>query len=449
MELLKRRRAEVRRTLKACRAALSPIRRLPPEILGLIFSEGVGTTYFFGDISEVQPPVTQHAPWLFTRVCRHWSAVALATPSLWALMFVDLDRMGVRGAIPLTKLYIERSRNVPLTLKIFHERGVEPHPVLDVLLSSSAQWRVADLYMTPPVLQQITRVQNGFPILRTLRISVDFAMDDDFPDVSSLDQVFWDVFSTTPELRHVQAHSWAISGFIRPPFTLPWHQLTVLSTTTTSNIEALAVLEKLLNINKCTIAFSENLILIRDHGTVHLPYLRALALQIEDEDGVVIYEKHTSILDFLETPSLTSLVLFSTADEEAVLGLITRSNCASSLTSLHLHSHTIYPDLALRLTTKLPCLTFLELGDFDGKLSPDFPLPLPDFVHHFSQQWLKTQKANDGRQTLSLRVRDRALEAKDAQRITVRYRRLERDRLFIKVLSAIVYPSIITEHFEY
>ncbi|KAJ7453205.1 hypothetical protein FB451DRAFT_1145052, partial [Mycena latifolia] len=83
MKILSRRHAEIKNTLKAYKPIVSPIRRLPPEILGEIFSYSVSRAYYFGDISEVSGPMSHLAPWVFTHVCRYWAAVALATPTLW------------------------------------------------------------------------------------------------------------------------------------------------------------------------------------------------------------------------------------------------------------------------------------------------------------------------------------------------------------------------------
>ncbi|KAJ7465915.1 hypothetical protein FB451DRAFT_1041076, partial [Mycena latifolia] len=121
MAVLSRRRAALLQSLNAHKSIISPIRRLPPEILGEIFSFSVYATYYFGDISEVSGPLANQAPWVFTHVCRRWAAVALGTPMLWTMIFLDLDRLGERGAVSMTKLWLARSRNLPLTLKIFHD----------------------------------------------------------------------------------------------------------------------------------------------------------------------------------------------------------------------------------------------------------------------------------------------------------------------------------------
>ncbi|KAJ7319303.1 hypothetical protein DFH08DRAFT_713752, partial [Mycena albidolilacea] len=105
------RRADLVQSVKTHKAILSPIRRLPPEILGEVFSLILETTFHFDLISE-------HAPWLFTRICQRWSAVALATPALWSKIFLDLDRVEGQDMVQLINTYLQRSAKLPLTIKI-------------------------------------------------------------------------------------------------------------------------------------------------------------------------------------------------------------------------------------------------------------------------------------------------------------------------------------------
>ncbi|KAK7049152.1 hypothetical protein R3P38DRAFT_2688533 [Favolaschia claudopus] len=452
IQTLLARTGELRRTLKSYKASLSPLRRLPPEILGLIFSEAVqasvSNTYAFGNVPPSEPvlPVTQHAPWLLTHVCRHWAAVALATPALWSMLRLDLDFIGndKPGVTLLVDRHLQRAQNAPLTMKLTQENELdnESHPVFDVALPSAAQWRIADLYLRPRLLQQLTRVENGFPALSTLIISLDLAPGPGEADTSAFRQVLRDLFIVTPELKHVRALAWDISGFIRPPFALPWHQLTRLSTTTASNVEALALFRQLSSIVECNIAFSHDHFLSPDHGEcVHLPHLQTLALQIEDDNEVVTYKKHTSILDFLETPHLTHLALYSTADEDAVLGLVTRSNCARSLTSLEFHSDSIDTDRVLLLTERLSHLTSLELGDFKGQLISPRNMSLQDIVRGLSEQWIEIR---DSSQKLNVLLTDRVSSRRDARNLTSRLASLDADGIFsFRVSSSPMYPDII------
>ncbi|KDQ65170.1 hypothetical protein JAAARDRAFT_84583, partial [Jaapia argillacea MUCL 33604] len=70
IELLQRRESESRIRSHYIKSLLSPIRRLPPEILSKIF------LMCLDEVEEIQ------VLWL-TEVCFHWREVALSTPTLW------------------------------------------------------------------------------------------------------------------------------------------------------------------------------------------------------------------------------------------------------------------------------------------------------------------------------------------------------------------------------
>ncbi|KAJ7879032.1 hypothetical protein B0H14DRAFT_2436473 [Mycena olivaceomarginata] len=450
---LQLRRADLVQSVKTHKPILSPIRRLPAEILGEIFSLVVHTTFHFGDISQVAPPVTRHAPWLFTRICRRWSDVALATPALWSLIFLDLDRVGGQDIVQLTNTCLHRSANVPLTVKILHEGhagSANPHLILGAAVSSSERWGAANLYLQPPLLQQMTSMHSGFSALNTLLISIDLT----FEEEDTFDGAFWDVFAVAPLLRSLQALCWEGDHFVRAPFSLPWHQLTRLSTTFASNTEALAALRKLSDIVECTFAISKTEILPVDYTTTRLPYLRSLALQMEMElevDSYLPSQKHTSLLDFLETPCLQNLTTHKTADPEAVLGLITRSDCGASLASLHFHScDSIDHSMMLRIAQKMPHLTSLVIGDFAGTLLP--VSSVPEFIQAFSKQWIGATRElafPDNSRQVQVRIVDELLDSQDARDITRMLHTLDKDGLFISVVPFSTLPNIIFERFDY
>ncbi|KAF7364018.1 hypothetical protein MSAN_01060500 [Mycena sanguinolenta] len=441
-EPIQLRRAELMQTIKTYKAILSPIRCIPFEILGEIFYLVVWETFH----SYPRLPVTQHAPWLFTRVSRRWSAVALGTPKLWSMILVD---EGYRGQLPLTELCLARSRNVPLNVKILYRRQHNAHvvEVLDVLLSLSDRWRTAELMVeslsatTCKLLQRLTRI-HGLSNLKTLVIDLDTPDQD-----SGLDAAFWNIFAVAPQLTSLEACFWDDRSLRRAPFSFPWHQLTRVRTTAASNTQALSLLGKLPNIVECKIGFDKLKVLSAHSRVIHLPYLRTLVLQLQDDsgDGLVEYKKHTSLLDFLETPRLQSLTTHEIADEDDVTSLITRSDCAATLTSFRFHLSSIDQEKVLELVLEtLPHLTLLRVEDFDGGLLPRTPMEEPAFVRVFVEEWVAGQAASPLRQSLHVRLVDGQLE--DGK---VRLSTFADDSLFITVSSTPHWPSVIADDFHY
>jgi len=64
----------------------TPIRRVPPEILGLFLT--------FAKLSDLADcfPSRKRPPLTFLRVCSLWRTVALATPDLWTDLRISLHR---------------------------------------------------------------------------------------------------------------------------------------------------------------------------------------------------------------------------------------------------------------------------------------------------------------------------------------------------------------------
>ncbi|KAJ6501907.1 hypothetical protein C8R45DRAFT_924387 [Mycena sanguinolenta] len=443
------RRKQLLQSIKTHKSILSPIRRLPPEILGEIFSLIVRATFHSSGYTPL--PVTQHAPWLLTRVCRHWSAVALATPTLWSMIYVNLDHGGYRGAVPLVKLSLARSGSAALIVRFYKECGCDDNShlveILDAILSSSDQWRTAhftEISSFPSsyeFLRRLARVR-GLSNLETLRISMDLQT----PDGDDFDPAFWNIFAVAPQLTSLEALFWE-SGLRHAPFSLPWHQLTRVRTTFASNTEALSTLGKLPNIVECKFAFRRNLVLPTDSRTIHLPYLHSLVLQVEPElrDPVVVYQKHTSLLGFLETPRLQNLTTHATADEEDVLSLITRSNCAASLTSFRFHSSSINHSMILHVVQKMARLSSLRIEDFNETLLPRTSLPA--FVRTFAKE--ATQAELLARQSLHVWIVDQQFSEEEAHDLNIMLATMHQDGLCIMISPTPHLPCIISDDFHY
>ncbi|KAJ7441611.1 hypothetical protein B0H11DRAFT_2095683, partial [Mycena galericulata] len=320
-------------------------------------------TFHFGDISEVSGPKSDQAPWVFTRVCRRWAEVALCSPALWSMVFIDLARIGTHGAVRLTKLLHDRSRNMPLAVKIFYEQGgIESNLVLDTALSHSERWKYARISIQLPLVLELETIHGCLSNLTTLVISLDIDLEG-----IEIDPSFWDTFAVAPRLTTACASFWEGEYFRPSPFVLPWHQLTRLSTTFTFNTEALSLLQKLPNIVECRLEYEKSKALPKYPSTmVNLPHLRSLLLQMQELSDSP--NASISLLDYLETPVLESLTTIRTADEAAVSALLERSRCAESLTSFYFYSEPLRPDAMLALLQKTPRLSVLTIGDFDGGL---------------------------------------------------------------------------------
>ncbi|KAJ7455283.1 hypothetical protein B0H11DRAFT_250597 [Mycena galericulata] len=102
---------ETHSVLEAHRALLSPIRRIPPEVLGEIFIHCLPKdTYIEASVA--------HCPLLLTQISSNWRSVALATPALWTSIAANLSVTSCLPKLSLITAWITRSGSCPLSFYI-------------------------------------------------------------------------------------------------------------------------------------------------------------------------------------------------------------------------------------------------------------------------------------------------------------------------------------------
>ncbi|KIJ65644.1 hypothetical protein HYDPIDRAFT_110775 [Hydnomerulius pinastri MD-312] len=187
-----------RSTLRTGRSQLSSISRLPPEILAAIFVQyaRIWCSSFQGE--------TRIPPWVgVSHVCRHWRAVALDCPTLWAHLFFSSRRW--------TEELIVRSKNVPLIVHINRTLNVAPSndffANVQKALMHIERIQVLHINSSKPALFELFSKPAPAPLLRSLVIST-IAI---FPGDLSLD--LDDVLHPeTPGLRALQLFSCDITS---------------------------------------------------------------------------------------------------------------------------------------------------------------------------------------------------------------------------------------------
>lgn len=202
---LKEKRAIVQESLAFHEALTSPARSsLPPELLGEIFLRCLPQTNYV-------TPSSDECPLVLTRVCRHWRAVALSTPRLWASLSISLLRAGTTSGDKY-KHWLEKARNVPLSIRVVHDMdhsdGKEP---------LSIQWlrpflgRCSDLWWHGPPVQGL--LDNSVQSLSRFQVTFHKA------------NFLVSIPSPTPQLRSAVLQSLTFDLRSLRSIDLPWHQL--------------------------------------------------------------------------------------------------------------------------------------------------------------------------------------------------------------------------------
>ncbi|THG99888.1 hypothetical protein EW145_g7178 [Phellinidium pouzarii] len=178
----------------------SPIPRLPPEILSMIFWHAIPRR------SDFVEPSIHAAPLLLCRVCKQWRDLTERTPELWSSISLFLLRPYVNATQAFEK-WISRSGNCPLSIKVvvltcFADTRSEKHlhPLTDFMYNISKQshrWLIADISVPGHYMEKL--LANEAPILRRLTLSDPLVGSGDDVSTHQWEHVFR--LSAAPALR--------------------------------------------------------------------------------------------------------------------------------------------------------------------------------------------------------------------------------------------------------
>ncbi|KAJ7487023.1 hypothetical protein FB451DRAFT_1363169 [Mycena latifolia] len=154
---------------------LSPIRRLPSEILVQIFALCRITSDLNLGPSDSEDVVRlKQKPLLaVSQVCARWHGIAMGTPTLWDVIYLygpPLWRSSgrARRGMRLLRLALERSQNSSLDISI-----IDPfkyNPPLDLLATHSERCKTVDFVGPFPQIQRFFSATAKFPSLETLTV---------------------------------------------------------------------------------------------------------------------------------------------------------------------------------------------------------------------------------------------------------------------------------------
>ncbi|KAK7038389.1 hypothetical protein R3P38DRAFT_2905811 [Favolaschia claudopus] len=226
MDHLQKSRAAVQEFRAECISLLSPVRRLPAEILVKIFAlcmSGFDRPFHdhFNEPSNFDMEMARlaRAPLLrLSSVCAMWHALALGTPTLWNFIQVDSllwERQSDTkpsqdwGTMLLTRA-IERSGSSPLSVMIVGDLKGMKNP-FKLLVAQSARWKVFTLWTMQDVIPMFANALEGtFPLLEDARINT---YSYEFKDV----QTIHPGFSRAPSLRNVELVPHVLPKIALPP----------------------------------------------------------------------------------------------------------------------------------------------------------------------------------------------------------------------------------------
>ncbi|KAK7043340.1 hypothetical protein R3P38DRAFT_2883716 [Favolaschia claudopus] len=371
--------SQERRTLAsyadACRSALSPVHRLPNELLVEIFG-----LCFPEDLFQLQPTTTgkdeldriSHRYLLdLAHTCCRWYHVVEQTPELWAVISVDTalwDESPAPADVLLAWLEIalHRGQGFPLVLgiSVTSDRPAYTEAVLRLLCGHSNRWLWVALCSDdePEPSRYLASVKGKLNQLVTLALESSW-------------NVVVDFFQDAPSLQ-----DFTFSGNIKCLPKLPWHQ--IQTSTVVGNYgghgPSYSPLSFLLHaINVETFTFRLDL---RDYSA-DTPW-NQISSTVEDIHFVLGSQNSRAVGQMFDSLTLPCLTIFKISPwiklcaplhwpSDEFLSLAERSGFGTHLISFNI-LHAIVAELdLLRCLAVLPQLEHLAIQDFPSHSMTD------------------------------------------------------------------------------
>ncbi|KAK0491780.1 hypothetical protein EDD18DRAFT_1109526 [Armillaria luteobubalina] len=343
--------------ISSCQSIISPIRRIPEDIIREIFLACWETE---GEIKDSLKG--KFTPFVLSKVCREWRSIALSTSRLWSTISLDFDlyRNDSMECQYLLQMLLSRSTTRDIILSINSNRDIAKNHLMPVLLMSAPRWTYVSISI-PYLSLHAFSAARGY-LHRLKHLHVDF-IHGNIRMRTPLSKPVFDAFEYAPLLR-----SFSFTGTynIVQQVNLSWPQLTEYTGCdwTSSYLELFKLAPDLEAATLQCADDSEEDVPLPSPVSSH-KRLRALHLH-EDEDSDAIPEGGiVRFLSHVEFPALESLTMEYTHLDIRIPTCLCGST-ASSLKSLSIDaSFSIYAegqaDL-LDLLKTMPLLSKLSVS---------------------------------------------------------------------------------------
>ncbi|EDR01594.1 uncharacterized protein LACBIDRAFT_333071 [Laccaria bicolor S238N-H82] len=336
--------AKVRQRYIACshfleehKGPLSPVRRLPYEVLAQIFD------FCANDLE----PCWTVPSWTLAQVSRRWRAVALTFPEIWGVVPPIRFPMKDNGekTVPVLKEVLHRSGEHPLSIHISSdENGVVDHAIFQLLIKHCMRWRIVVMDLEVRDFMALTQfIRHRLTSLYSLKITVRMPHDEDY---------VLEAFSIAPMLREVEIDC------PRVQLLIPWEQLTRYTERSTDSIGVIQVLSVSSEISYFSYS-TRAIVAIQGHlKPKTLSHMTTLHLNFYNP-----WVSGTLIISSLTLPALIDLHVRSLDASlvDDLIDLTLRSKCA--LEKLSIHSLPIKGGVT-RILLFTPFLTEFKCNDF-------------------------------------------------------------------------------------
>ncbi|KAJ8095165.1 hypothetical protein PM082_010387 [Marasmius tenuissimus] len=353
MHALENRRKGLKSAVERCRSLLSPVRRLPAEVLVDIFSFACP----FNRIRPSSPPSTL----CLSMVCGQWRTVVLSTSRLWSS--IDIPFIEWRDRLPtlerLVQLFMERSAIYPLHLRLDFDQvglaanvGMRISSILAVLAGNCERWKDVLLSNSSDnsiYLDLFSRGAWAFPQLKRVDIN-GVSTPGPYPLLLKL-------FKDSPSLHALSLTGFGILDNHNDRFDLPWNQIKLLRIGLASAPQATSFLARFPNLEKLFLH-------VRGGGS-HVHHTSQTIKYLSVTESNSLGRAVSITLSYLSLPKLISLSIIggrrasTIGREEVITDFLARSGC--SLASLNLTEIALRDLQVIALLEIIPTLKSLEI----------------------------------------------------------------------------------------
>ncbi|KAJ7646462.1 hypothetical protein FB45DRAFT_890525, partial [Roridomyces roridus] len=390
LDALKEERDGVIAYVESHKALLSPVRRLPLDIVQEIFVTCLPDRNCVMSATE--------APMLLGRICSSWRAISLSTPRIWSKLHIvepqdphhRTEQTKWAQRLASTEQWLARSGTCALSISVESVAGDSDatmlHLFTHILIPLASRWRAVHFSIPFPTVQLLSNLtEKDVPLLQDISIFQHPAYHDDTPE------------SVSPFDMHIfRGLGITRASFVWPTVNLAaalplrWTQLTVLHLLPSmsyapdypvlTGTAARDILSRCLALRICSIHVCDEVDLaLPTRDTIECPYLHTLEL----------YNSHPGELAFTMRQLFTGLSLPRLLRVRLAGYGRTPTNThhlspflvsAPRLESLRIFSYYLTQDMLVTLLRGLPTLRRLHLECSDSLQDKflDFLTPTAD-----------------------------------------------------------------------
>ncbi|KAJ7044792.1 hypothetical protein C8F04DRAFT_1069550 [Mycena alexandri] len=277
-------------------AVVYPVLTLPPEITSEIFIQCLP------DDRSIDAVNTAEAPLLLTHICGVWRRIAISTPELWTMFWVDIFDRHLHLA-EIANTWLGRAGECPLTVMIARAtRNMDLDVIWQVLFQYSSRIRSLGLAVDGKILRPIpgssmTGYLMDFPILEKFSIAF-------FPfKAEEIDLVA--ILNNVPLLHEV-----TITKLSSSLVTLPTQQITKFTGKFYAVAQCLEALTLMPQLTECAFAVLHEDFVDCDPEPFthsHLQHLTLFGTRQWDPTNRKVWARSMCVLASLRLPALQTL----------------------------------------------------------------------------------------------------------------------------------------------